>query len=153
MPLPVRSGLPPGGLRNTARMPAADDACWWDFCSGGQPDEFRPSGGPTPARCVPHVAAVAAASCCSLYSAAPAPAVVTAIFQGATALLAFTQAGDFLAELRSYVREEDGEVILKLVGGLGAAIFVLEWAALRRPPAIQRCSRSAARTTGACATL
>ncbi|BAS99218.1 Os06g0688850 [Oryza sativa Japonica Group] len=64
-PVPVRSGLPPGGLRNTARMPAADDACWWDFCSGGQPDEFRPSGGPTPARCVPHVAAVAAASCCS----------------------------------------------------------------------------------------
>ncbi|BAS95358.1 Os05g0564601, partial [Oryza sativa Japonica Group] len=67
-------------------------------------------------------------------SAAPSPAVLTAIFQGAATLLAFTRTGDFLAELRSYVREEDGEVILKLVGGLGAAIFVLEWATLRRPP-------------------
>ncbi|BAS75236.1 Os01g0849950, partial [Oryza sativa Japonica Group] len=66
-PVPVRSVLPPGGLRNTARMPAADDACWWAFCSGGQPEEFRPSGAPTPtpARCVPHAAAAAAASCCS----------------------------------------------------------------------------------------
>jgi hypothetical protein len=57
-------------------------------------------------------------------------AVLTAIFQGAAALLAFTRTADYLTELRSYVREEDGEVILKLVGGLGAAIFVLEWAAL-----------------------
>ncbi|XP_062232602.1 uncharacterized protein LOC133929860 [Phragmites australis] len=64
------------------------------------------------------------------HTAHTAGAVLTAIFQGAAALLAFTRTADFLAELRSYVREEDGEVILKLVGGLGAAIFVLEWAAL-----------------------
>ncbi|KAG8068095.1 hypothetical protein GUJ93_ZPchr0005g14761 [Zizania palustris] len=64
------------------------------------------------------------------HTAHTAASVLTAIFQGAAALLAFTRTGDFLAELRSYVREEDGEVILKLVGGLGAAIFVLEWAAL-----------------------
>ncbi|KAB8100604.1 hypothetical protein EE612_031176, partial [Oryza sativa] len=75
-------------------------------------------------------------------SAAPSPAVLTAIFQGAATLLAFTRTGDFLAELRSYVREEDGEVILKLVGGLGAAIFVLEWATLRRPPRERRGTRS-----------
>ncbi|KAL6841503.1 hypothetical protein ACP4OV_028646 [Aristida adscensionis] len=64
------------------------------------------------------------------HAAHTAAAVLTAIFQGAAALLAFTRTADFLAELRSYVREEDGEVILRLVGGLGAAIFVLEWAAL-----------------------
>ncbi|KAG4177417.1 hypothetical protein ERO13_A11G305000v2 [Gossypium hirsutum] len=29
--------------------------------------------------------------------------------------------------IQSYVREEDGEVILKLAGGLCAVIFVLEW--------------------------
>ncbi|CAN6288577.1 unnamed protein product [Urochloa humidicola] len=64
------------------------------------------------------------------HAAHTAGAVLTAIFQGAAALLAFTRTSDFLAELRSYVREEDGEIILKLVGGLGTAIFVLEWAAL-----------------------
>ncbi|EAY98630.1 hypothetical protein OsI_20555 [Oryza sativa Indica Group] len=79
--------------------------------------------------------AVLAAAACSgsfttAHAAHTASAVLTAIFQGAAALLAFTRTGDFLAELRSYVREEDGEVILELVGGLGAAIFVLEWAAL-----------------------
>ncbi|KAG8086052.1 hypothetical protein GUJ93_ZPchr0010g8189 [Zizania palustris] len=64
------------------------------------------------------------------HTAHTAASVLTAIFQGAAALLAFTRTGDFLAELRSYVREEDGEMILKLVGALGAAIFVLLWAAL-----------------------
>jgi hypothetical protein len=59
-----------------------------------------------------------------------AGAALTAIFQGAVALLAFTRTSDFLAELQSYVRDEDGAVILKMVGGLGTAIFVLEWAAL-----------------------
>ncbi|XP_038970232.1 uncharacterized protein LOC103706049 [Phoenix dactylifera] len=56
--------------------------------------------------------------------------VLTAIFQGSVALLVFTRTSDFLGELRSYVREEDGEVILKMVGALGAAIFCLEWVAL-----------------------
>uniref|UniRef100_J3M8P8 Uncharacterized protein n=1 Tax=Oryza brachyantha TaxID=4533 RepID=J3M8P8_ORYBR len=79
-------------------------------------------------------AVFAAAGCSGSFSsgggAHTASAVLTAIFQGAAALLALTRTGDFLAELRSYVREEDGDVILRLVGGLGAAIFVLEWAAL-----------------------
>ncbi|XP_020088805.1 uncharacterized protein LOC109710550 [Ananas comosus] len=56
--------------------------------------------------------------------------VLAAIFQGAVALLAFTRTPDFLTELRSYVREEDAEVILKMVGGLGIAIFMLEWMVL-----------------------
>ncbi|KAG1363695.1 hypothetical protein COCNU_11G005220 [Cocos nucifera] len=56
--------------------------------------------------------------------------VLTAIFQGSVALLVFTRTSDFLGELRSYVREEDGEVILKMVGGLGVVIFCLEWAVL-----------------------
>ncbi|VAH20904.1 unnamed protein product [Triticum turgidum subsp. durum] len=64
------------------------------------------------------------------HTAHTAGAVLTAIFQGAAAVLAFTRTADFLTELRSYVREDDGAVILSLVGGLGAAIFVLEWASL-----------------------
>ncbi|KQK11009.1 uncharacterized protein LOC100838770 [Brachypodium distachyon] len=66
----------------------------------------------------------------SWHTAHTAGAALTAIFQGAVALLAFTRTADFLAEIQSYVRDEDGAVILKMVGGLGTAIFVLEWAAL-----------------------
>jgi hypothetical protein len=40
------------------------------------------------------------------------------------------RSGDFLGELKSYVREEDGAVILKLSGGLAILIFSLEWAVL-----------------------
>ncbi|KAB2059823.1 hypothetical protein ES319_A11G333400v1 [Gossypium barbadense] len=53
--------------------------------------------------------------------------VLTAIFQGSVSVLIFTKTSDFMGYLRSYVREEDGEVILKLAGGLCAVIFVLEW--------------------------
>ncbi|CAL9091185.1 unnamed protein product [Musa acuminata var. zebrina] len=82
--------------------------------------------------------AVAAASACATtpastprwHAAHMASTVLAAIFQGAVALLALTRAPDFLAELRSYVREEDGEVILKMVGSLGLAVFCLEWVAL-----------------------
>jgi hypothetical protein len=55
---------------------------------------------------------------------------LTAIFQGAVALLALTRTSDFLTELKSYVREEDAEVILKMVGGLGLLLFVVEWVVL-----------------------
>jgi hypothetical protein len=83
-------------------------------------------------------AVFSAAGCSGSFTAGPAPwhtahtagAALTAIFQGAVALLAFTRTADFLAELQSYVRDDDGAVILKMVGGLGTAIFVLEWAAL-----------------------
>ena len=85
-------------------------------------------------------AVFSAASCSGSFTAPATPAqwhnahtagaALTAIFQGAVALLAFTRTSDFLAELQSYVRDEDGAVILKMVGGLGTAIFVLEWAAL-----------------------
>ncbi|RWW29898.1 hypothetical protein BHE74_00013630 [Ensete ventricosum] len=82
--------------------------------------------------------AVAAASACATtpastarwHAAHMASTVLAAIFHGAIAVLAFTRTPDFLAELRSYVREEDGAVILKMVGGLGVAIFCLEWVAL-----------------------
>ncbi|XP_074586072.1 uncharacterized protein LOC141841776 [Curcuma longa] len=82
--------------------------------------------------------AVAAASACATtpastprwHAAHLVSTVLAAIFQGAVSLLAFTRTSDFLAELNSYVREEDGEVILKMVGGLGLAIFCLEWVAL-----------------------
>uniref|UniRef100_A0A0D3EXC5 Uncharacterized protein n=1 Tax=Oryza barthii TaxID=65489 RepID=A0A0D3EXC5_9ORYZ len=65
----------------------------------------------------------------------PSPCGVLLLFlhaltAGAVALLAFTRTSDFLAELQSYVRDDDAAVILKMVGGLGTAIFVLEWAAL-----------------------
>lgn len=53
--------------------------------------------------------------------------VLTAIFQGSVSVLIFTRTGDFLGQLKSYVREEDGSVILKLAGGLSILIFCLEW--------------------------
>ncbi|CAB4285727.1 unnamed protein product [Prunus armeniaca] len=56
--------------------------------------------------------------------------VLTAIFQGSVSVLIFTRTGDFLGELRSYVRDEDGAVILKLAGGLSVVIFCLEWVVL-----------------------
>ncbi|PKA59290.1 hypothetical protein AXF42_Ash001384 [Apostasia shenzhenica] len=84
--------------------------------------------------------AIAAASSASGASSLPlsdrshaahtSAAALTAIFQGAVALLAFTRSPDFLTELRSYVKEEDGVAILKMVGGLSAAVFCLEWVAL-----------------------
>lgn len=56
--------------------------------------------------------------------------VLTAIFQGSVSVLVFTRTGDFLGNLKSYVREEDGAVILKLAGGLSILIFCLEWVVL-----------------------
>lgn len=56
--------------------------------------------------------------------------VLTAIFQGSVAVFVFTRTSDFLGGLKSYVREEDGEVILKLAGGLCILIFCMEWMVL-----------------------
>ncbi|OMO82587.1 hypothetical protein COLO4_22921 [Corchorus olitorius] len=56
--------------------------------------------------------------------------VLTAIFQGSVAVLMFTRTSEFLGNLKSYVREEDGAVILKLAGGLCIVIFCMEWVAL-----------------------
>lgn len=56
--------------------------------------------------------------------------VLTAILQGSVFVLIFTRTGDFLGKLKSYVREEDGEMILRLAGGLCALIFCLEWVVL-----------------------
>ncbi|CAO2838269.1 unnamed protein product [Amaranthus hypochondriacus] len=53
--------------------------------------------------------------------------VLTAIFQGSVAVLIFTTTSNFLGALKSYVREEDGAVILKLAGGLCILMFCLEW--------------------------
>ncbi|KAK7295221.1 hypothetical protein RJT34_18126 [Clitoria ternatea] len=64
------------------------------------------------------------------YSAHMVATVLTAIFQGSVSVLVFTRTGDFLEELKSYVREEDGSVILKLAGGLTILIFCLEWVVL-----------------------
>nr|ACU15047.1 unknown [Glycine max] len=64
------------------------------------------------------------------YSAHMVATVLTAIFQGSVSVLVFTRTDDFLGQLKSYVREEDGAVILKLAGGLTILIFVLEWVVL-----------------------
>ncbi|KAL0367876.1 UNVERIFIED_CONTAM: Polyadenylate-binding protein 2 [Sesamum radiatum] len=56
--------------------------------------------------------------------------VLTAIFQGSVSVLIYTRPSDFLGHLKSYVREEDGVVILKLAGGLCILIFCLEWVVL-----------------------
>ena len=45
-------------------------------------------------------------------------------------VLILTETSDFLGYLKSYVREEDGVVILKLAGGLCVAVFCLEWVVL-----------------------
>ncbi|XP_059315363.1 uncharacterized protein LOC132065850 [Lycium ferocissimum] len=56
--------------------------------------------------------------------------VITAIFQGSASVLIFTRASEFLGELNSYVSEEYGVAILKLVGGLSILIICLEWVVL-----------------------
>ncbi|CBI18793.3 uncharacterized protein LOC100267455 [Vitis vinifera] len=61
------------------------------------------------------------------YAAHMVTTVLTAIFQGSVSVLIFTRTSDFLGDLKSYVREEDGAVILKLAGGLSILIFCLEW--------------------------
>ncbi|XWS42982.1 hypothetical protein CRYUN_Cryun16bG0060900 [Craigia yunnanensis] len=61
------------------------------------------------------------------YAAHMVATVLTAIFQGSVSVLIFTRTSDFLGNLKSYVREEDGAVILKLAGGLCVVIFCLEW--------------------------
>ncbi|KDP35150.1 hypothetical protein JCGZ_10684 [Jatropha curcas] len=64
------------------------------------------------------------------YAAHMVATSLTAIFQGSVSVLIFTQTGDFLGFLKSYVREEDGAVILKLAGGLCVLIFFLLWIVL-----------------------
>lgn len=56
--------------------------------------------------------------------------MLTAIFQGSVSVLIFTNTANFLGSLKSYVREDDAAVILKLCGGLCVAIFCLEWVVL-----------------------
>uniref|UniRef100_A0A5B7CCB6 Transmembrane protein n=1 Tax=Davidia involucrata TaxID=16924 RepID=A0A5B7CCB6_DAVIN len=64
------------------------------------------------------------------YAAHMVATVLTAIFQGSISVLIFTRTADFLGDLKSYVREEDGAVILRLAGGLCVLIFCLEWVSL-----------------------
>ncbi|KAI4304180.1 hypothetical protein MLD38_039729 [Melastoma candidum] len=61
------------------------------------------------------------------YAAHMVTTVLTAIFQGSVSVLIFTTTDNFLGSLKSYVREDDAAIILKLAGGLGAVIFCLEW--------------------------
>ncbi|XP_015075689.1 uncharacterized protein LOC107019833 [Solanum pennellii] len=64
------------------------------------------------------------------YGAHMVSSVLIAIFQGSVFVLIFTKTGDFLGKLNSYVREEDGVMILRLAGGLCALIFCLQWISL-----------------------
>ncbi|KAJ0092095.1 uncharacterized protein LOC116118526 [Pistacia vera] len=64
------------------------------------------------------------------YAAHMVVTVVTAIFEGSISVLIFTNTAGFLGYLKSYVREEDGVVILKLAGALTVLIFCLEWVVL-----------------------
>lgn len=62
------------------------------------------------------------------YGAHMVVSVIAAILQGSVAILAFSRTDDFLNDgLKSYVREDDGVVILHMIGGLGVSIFCLEW--------------------------
>lgn len=71
--------------------------------------------------------AAASAGVSRWYAVHMVTTVLTAIFQGSVSVLIFTRTSDFLGNLQSYVREEDGAVILKLAGGLSILIFCLEW--------------------------
>ncbi|KAF8402391.1 hypothetical protein HHK36_013346 [Tetracentron sinense] len=64
------------------------------------------------------------------YAAHMVATVLTAIFQGSVSVLIFSRTQDFLGGLKSYVREEDGVVILRMAGGLCVLIFCLEWLVL-----------------------
>ncbi|CAA2975396.1 uncharacterized protein LOC111406505, partial [Olea europaea subsp. europaea] len=64
------------------------------------------------------------------YGAHMVATMLTAIFQGSVSVLIYTRPEDFLGNLKSYVREEDGVTILKLAGGLCVLIFCLEWVVL-----------------------
>ncbi|XVF37556.1 hypothetical protein REPUB_Repub20aG0018900 [Reevesia pubescens] len=64
------------------------------------------------------------------YAAHMVAMVLTSIFQGSVSVLILTRTTDFLGYLKSYVREEDGVIILKLAGGLCVAVFCLEWVVL-----------------------
>ncbi|GMH28599.1 hypothetical protein Nepgr_030442 [Nepenthes gracilis] len=64
------------------------------------------------------------------YAAHMVATVLTGIFQGSVSILIFSTTSNFLAALKSYVREEDGAVILKLAGGLCILMFCLEWVVL-----------------------
>ncbi|XP_047335093.1 uncharacterized protein LOC124938658 [Impatiens glandulifera] len=64
------------------------------------------------------------------YGAHMVVTVLTTIFQGSVAILIFTMTPEFLGSLKSYVREEDGAVILKMAGGLCLLMFCLNWVVL-----------------------
>ncbi|KAL4313216.1 hypothetical protein GQ457_01G035260 [Hibiscus cannabinus] len=64
------------------------------------------------------------------YAAHMVVMVLTSIFQGSVSVLILTRASDFLGYLKSYVKEDDGILILKLAGGLCVAVFCLEWLVL-----------------------
>lgn len=74
--------------------------------------------------------AAASSDSSNWYGAHMVATVLTAIFQGSISVLIFTRTTEFLGNLKSYVREEDGAVILKLAGGLCILIFCLEWVVL-----------------------
>ncbi|XP_071713749.1 uncharacterized protein [Rutidosis leptorrhynchoides] len=65
-----------------------------------------------------------------LYALHMIAAVLTAIFQGSVSVLIFTTTSNFLGALKSYVREDDAAVILKMAGGLCVLMFCLEWLVL-----------------------
>ncbi|GKV29268.1 hypothetical protein SLE2022_220960 [Rubroshorea leprosula] len=86
-----------------------------------------------------NVVAIVAAICgCSVvttgsnkrYAAHMVATVLTSICQGSVSVLILTRTADFLGYLKSYVREDDGVVILKLVGGLCVVVFCMEWVVL-----------------------
>ncbi|KAK1426410.1 hypothetical protein QVD17_15081 [Tagetes erecta] len=64
------------------------------------------------------------------YAAHMMTTVLTAIFQGSVSVLIFTTTSNFLSALKSYVREDDAAVILKMAGGLCVVMFCLEWLVL-----------------------
>ncbi|KAD4179150.1 hypothetical protein E3N88_27741 [Mikania micrantha] len=76
------------------------------------------------------VAGFNAAGSSKWYAAHMVATVLTAIFQGSVSVLIFTTTANFLGALKSYVREDDATVILKMSGALCIAMFCLQWLVL-----------------------
>ncbi|KAI3733299.1 hypothetical protein L6452_12741 [Arctium lappa] len=74
--------------------------------------------------------AIAGCNSTKWYAAHMVATVLTAIFQGSVSVLIFTTTSNFLGALKSYVREDDAAVILKMAGGLCILMFCLEWLVL-----------------------
>ncbi|KAK9665015.1 hypothetical protein RND81_14G084400 [Saponaria officinalis] len=74
-----------------------------------------------------HAATIAGAVSVRWFAFHMVTTIFAVVFQGSVSVLIFASTGKFLGAVGSYVREEDGAVILRLSGGLCVLMFCLEF--------------------------